>query len=351
MARKIRVLFTIPNFDTAGSQFVVLSIIEKLNKNLFDVLIGVENLPELIPDIIPNAHKIHIDFSGNFLKDVYCFAKIIRRFEIDIVHSWDYRSNFVESIACRLMFKSFLYTKKNSAWSKRWFVKSVLSKHIAYDNPEMKSNFFSHFLLRHKTTFIPHGIDLEKFRPISSAEISEDVFKLCSVGNIGENKNQYFILKQLKELPKSIHLYLFGNADDEYLFKLKTLIERENLHNRIHFRNFINNNKLPELLSKFDLFVLASQNEGLPVSVLEALACGLPVLCSDSGGGTRHIFKDGKGGVVFNLNQPKQFNDALMRFYEDESYLQEKKKEALSVARNFDILREVKAYEVLYNCL
>ena len=351
MTRKTRILFTIPNFDTAGSQYVLLAIISKLDKSVFDIFIGVENRPELIPDVVPNDHKLLIGFTGRFFKDIYSLAKVIRQSKIDLVHSWDYKSNFTEPISCRLMFTPYLYTKKNAAWSKRWFLKSFLSKHIAYNHPQMKSQFFDHFFLRNKISFIPHGIDLEQFRPIQSNHREGGVFKMCCVGNIGENKNQLFILEQLKDLPEAIHLHLFGNADPDYLIKIKAYIEKEGLHNRVHLHEFLKNDQLPELLNSFDLFLLVSKREGLPVSILEALACGTPVLCSKSGGGTEYIFNDRRGGVVFNLNEPEQFKELLLNFFENKTYFHQKKKEAITVARKFDLLKEVKAYETLYQQL
>lgn len=351
MTRKTRILFTIPNFDTAGSQYVLLAIIDKLDKSRFDIFIGVEKKPELIPDIVPDDHKILIGFTGRFFKDIYSLAKIIRQLKIDIVHSWDYKSNFTESISCRLAFASYLYTKKNASWSKRWFLKSVLSKHIAYNHPQMKSQFFDHSFLRNKISFIPHGIDLEQFVPMDYNSRDDGVFKMCCIGNIGDNKNQLFIIEQLKALPEAIHLDLYGNSDPDYLTKIKTYIEKEGLHNRVHLHDFVENKQLPQLLNSFDLFLLVSKREGLPVSILEALACGIPVLCSESGGGTQYIFKDQKGGAVFNLNQPEEFKALLLNFFKNKEYFHQKKKEAISVARKFDLVKEVKTYETLYQQL
>ncbi|WP_040278190.1 glycosyltransferase family 4 protein [Psychroserpens damuponensis] len=348
MTKKTRILFTIPNFDTAGSQYVLLAIIDKLDKSHFDVFIGVQKSQELIPNVVPDDHKMLIDYTGSFLKDIYSLAKVLYRFKIDLVHSWDYKSNFIEPIACRLAFTPYLYTKKNAAWSKRWFLKSLLSKHIAYNHPKMKSNFFNHFLLRNKVSFIHHGINLVQFKPIESNHKDEGVFKMCCIGNIGDNKNQLFILEQLKVLPEAIHLYLFGNADPVYLIKLKDFITKEQLHNRVHLREFVENDQLPELLNGFDLFLLVSRREGLPVSILEALACGVPVLCSESGGGTQYILAEEKGGVVFNLNQPEKFKESLLKFFNNKEYFHQKKKEATLTARKFDLLKEVKAYESLY---
>lgn len=348
MTKKIRILFTIPNFKTAGSQFVLLAILNKLDSNQFEVFIGVESRPELIPDIIEKSNRVHLPYSGCFLKDVNLFYRKIKFLKIDIIHSWDYKSNFVEAVACRIAFKSYLYTKKNASWSKRWFLKSFLSHHIAYDHPDMKREFFNHFLLRHKTSFIPHGVDLEQFKPLQLAIADDDVFKICCIANIGDNKNQLFLIEQMVKLPNSAHLYLYGNSEHKYLLQINSLIKKLDLAERVQINNFIENEQLPALLNKFDLFVLASKREGLPVSVLEALACGVPVLCSDSGGGTRYIFADGKGGVVFNLDKPKQFKNAISKFYENKIYYQTKKTEALALAKKFDIANEVKGYELLY---
>lgn len=348
MSRKTKILYTLPNFITAGSQYVLLTIINKLNKNRFEIFIGVEKHPELIPDIIPNDHKVQLDFNGSLIHDVISFARLLRRLKIDVVHSWDYKSHYIEALSCRFTRASYLYTKKNAAWSKRWFLKSLLSAHIAYDHPEMWSRFFNHFLLRSKVSFIPHGVDLTKFKPMESVGVQKDSFKLCCIGNIGSNKNQLFIVEQLKDLPSSIHLYLYGHKAPQYFKKLNEYIKKEELTDRVHIQNFVANDELPQLLNTFDLFVLASKREGLPVSVLEALACGIPVLCSDSGGGTRFIFEQGKGGYVFNLENPQGFKAALLKFYKDKDYFDNKKREAISLANKFDVLEEVKAYELLY---
>jgi len=351
MEKRKRLLFTIPNFNTAGSQYVLLNIIKNLDKNSFDIFIGVEKDIQLIPDVVPKDRKLLLPFSGNLVKDSVSFAIYLHRMKIDIVHSWDYRSLFTEALSCRLSATVFLYTKKNASWSKRWFLKSLLATHIVYNHPKMKSLFFSHPLLRKKVSLIPHGVDLNKFRPIETLKPDTGVFKLCCVGNIGDNKNQLFILKQLKKTPGNIHLFLYGKSSPSYLTKVESFIKQEGLQDRVHLEDFVTNDQLPQILNSIDVLVLASKKEGLPVSILEALACGVPVLCSDSGGGTRFIFNKDKGGVVFDLKKPQEFIDALLKFTHDKDYFSTKKREALEVAKNFDANLEAKAYKALYQQL
>lgn len=191
--KPIRILYTIPNFKTAGSQNVLLSILRGLDLEKFETFIAVEKFPELIPDDIPVSNQIHIQYTGKLKKDVTHFSQILKTYAIDICHSWDCKSTSVEVLACRLSGVKYLYTKKNNAWSKRWLLKSILSNHIAYDNPEMKSRFFDAFYLRSKITFIPHGVDLNTFSVKENQ--TSDVFNLCCIGNIVANKTKSKSLK------------------------------------------------------------------------------------------------------------------------------------------------------------
>ncbi|RFN60050.1 glycosyltransferase family 4 protein [Marixanthomonas ophiurae] len=348
MDKKIKVLFTIPNFKNAGSRYVLVSIIKKIDTTRFEVFIGVEKYPEHIPNIISKDRQILIPRTGKILKDISTFSKILKKHKIEIVHSWDYKSNFIKALACKRSSVAYLYTKKNDSWSKRWFVKSLLAKHIAYDNPEMKNKFFSGLLLRNKITFIPHGVDINTFKPKKLKEVATENFNICTVGNINKNKNQLFTVKTLIDLPDFVHLRLYGKPEPNYLKKLKEVIKKNNLEDRVHIKGVVPNDELPLILQNQDLFVLASKNEGLPVSVLEALACGVPVLCSDSGGGSRFIFKDKLGGKVFNLKNSEVFIKEVLKYVHDKEFYKTKTKEAVQLAHQFDICKEVTSYEKLY---
>lgn len=353
MTKKIRILYTIPNFKTAGSQYVVLSLIAGIDKEKFDVYIGVEKYPELIPDVVPHENKIHFAREGKLINDIHNFARLVKQYKIEIIHSWDYKSQFVEVLGSRWAGAKYLYTKKNAAWSNRWFLKSVLSSHIAYDNPAMEQAFFSSILLKNKISFIPHGVDTKLFRPLDSSKSSNNSkFNMCCIGNIGENKNQLFLIKALRNLPPDIHLNLYGRVETVYLKKLEKHIVELDLEKRVHFKGFVKNHELPQVLNEQDLFVLASKKEGLPVSILEALACGTPVLTSNSGGGTRYIFKENKGGVVFNLNDLATFTEPLLLWKNNqEKYKIQSKGARTLVLKKFDITREVEKYKNLYENL
>ena len=351
MSKKVRILYTIPNFKTAGSQYVVRSLLKGMDKSDFEVYIGVEKFPETIPPLVSKEHQISFSRTGHLWKDAVSFSRVLKKNKIDLVHSWDYKSEFVESIGCKLAFVRYLYTKKNDAWSKRWFLKSFLATHIAYDNPDMKRRFFSHGLLRNKITFIPHGVDTTLFKPSDEKKSHSKVFNICTIGNIGANKNQLFLIEVLQTLPEHVHLIIYGKAHALYLEQLKNEIKKKALESRVHIHGFVSNTVLPNILQKQDLFVLASKREGLPVSVLEALACGVPVLCSDSGGGSRYIFGNLADEHIFEVNNQQEFIALLKPFLENSSYYSKKRLQAIDLAKQFDVQKEVSSYSNLYKSL
>ncbi|MCG2430482.1 glycosyltransferase family 4 protein [Aequorivita xiaoshiensis] len=343
---KTKILYTIPNFKTAGSQYVLLSLFRNIDRDIFEPFICIEKFPESVPEDIFENEVILFNWSGKKRHDVLNFRAVLKKHNIDILHSWDYKSNYTEALACRLAGVKYLYTKKNNAWSKRWLLKSWLSSHIAYDNPEMKARFFNSFLLRHKISFIPHGVDTNVFKPFKP--IDHTTFNVVCVGNIGDNKNQLFIIKALKNLPHNIVLHLYGKEDKEYRKKLNDFIALNNIKKRVHFHGFIENMTIPEVYRAMDLFVLASYQEGLPVSILEALACGLPVLSSDSGGGARYILSKG-GGYIFNLDNPNSLADKLRRIATNKEEIKRLSIEGIkNINANFSVQNEISSYEKVY---
>ncbi len=346
MSKPIRILFTIPNFKTAGSQYVLLSLFEGIDKTLFDPFVCVEKFSESIPTSIPLNRQLIFDFEGNLKRDVIQFRKILKEHKIDILHSWDYKSNYLEALSTRLAGVNYLYTKKNNAWSKRWKLKSLLSTHIAYDNPSMKDRFFNSWFFKNKITMIPHGVDTEIFKPME-ADVHENLNLVC-IGNIVSNKNQLFLLETLKQLPKNVVLHLYGKEEENYKKQLDEYIAKNNLASRVFFHGFVENNKIPQILRGMDLFILPSFNEGFPVSILEAMACGVPVLSSDSGGGAYFMLQQG-GGYIFDLTNPKELLEFIVRMANDPREIETLSVEArINVVSNFSIQNEVAAYEKLY---
>ncbi len=348
MDKRIKILYTIPNFKTAGSQYVLLSLFRHIDKTAFDPYICVEKFPEAIPADISKNRCLEFKWTSNKIQSILSFRSLLKDHKIDILHSWDYKSNYLEALSCRVSAVKYLYTKKNNSWSKRWQLKSLLSNHIAYDNPEMKNRFFNSLVFRNKISFIPHGVDIEFFKPMG--KLPHQNFNIGCIGNINANKNQMAIVKTLKKLPENIILHLYGNEDEKYIQVLNNYIKNNGLENRVHFQGFIENKNIPNVLRGLDLFILSSIQEGLPVSILEAMACGVPVLSSDSGGGARYLLN---AENIFDLKHPDELIQKIMDIYKipelDKNKLN--KIGIQNIAENHTLQQEVDNYAKLYQSL
>src|SRR5699024_7176133 len=121
-----------------------------------------------------------------------------------------------------------------------------------------------------------------------------DDILLFSIGELNNNKNHEIILKAIaKAENKNIHYAIAGQG----LLKLglHELAIALNISSQIHFLGY--RKDIPELLSAADIFVFPSLREGLSVSLMEAMASGLPVIASDIRGNI-DLIDVNKGGYL-----------------------------------------------------
>lgn len=137
--------------------------------------------------------------------------------------------------------------------------------------------------------------------------IPNDGLILLSVGEINRNKNHEVIIKALTELKDArVHYLIAGNGKLRH--PLEELSKRLGVHQQVHFLGF--RNDIAELLSSADVFLLPSIREGLNVSLMEAMACGLPCICSDIRG-NRDLIGDGNSEYLVHPKEVVKWKDAI----------------------------------------
>ena len=109
--------------------------------------------------------------------------------------------------------------------------------------------------------------------------------RLLFLGEIGPRKGVFDLLKAMALLqgtdPGKARLEIGGNKNEE---ALKEAIRLQGLENCVHFNGFVSGDLKKELLSRTDVFVLPSYNEGLPISILEAMSYGCAIISTPVGG-------------------------------------------------------------------
>lgn len=165
------------------------------------------------------------------------------------------------------------------------------------------------------------GVDTQKLKNASvninqkrkELEIPEDAVLILSVGELNKNKNHKVVIKALSKINNPNICYCIcghGNLKTELI----SLAEILGIKNTVKFLGY--RNDMDEIYKAADIFIIPSKREGLPRSLMEAMAAGLPVICSDIRGNTELII-GGKGGYLCSPNDINGFSNAIEKLVND----------------------------------
>ncbi len=182
---------------------------------------------------------------------------------------------------------------------------------------------------------VGNGVDADKFAPVSRQEararyrLAENAKVLVTVGGLVERKGFHRVIACLPELLKShadLHYLVVGGPcpEGDMSQALKDQATALGLGDRVHFLGAIPPEGLKWPLSAADVFVLSTRNEGWANVILEAMACGLPVVASDVGGNAEVVCRPELGEIVPFDDQAaltEALDRALARAWNDNAIL------------------------------
>lgn len=163
-----------------------------------------------------------------------------------------------------------------------------------------------------KITVLRNGVDLELFRPEDRAQARitfgmRDEFVLASVGHLIERKGHHLAIEAMPQLPDAV-LYIAGAGEEEN--RLHQLADRLGVAGRIRFLGAIPQIQLRTLYNAADALILASSREGWANVLLEAMACGTPVVASNVWG-TPEVVASPAAGVLLPSRDAKGIAQAV----------------------------------------
>ncbi|MDD3086703.1 MAG: glycosyltransferase family 4 protein [Patescibacteria group bacterium] len=137
---------------------------------------------------------------------------------------------------------------------------------------------------------IPNGVDTSEFKPAKSKKTTRKI-RLISTGRLIARKGYQYLIPAIKGL-KNVELTLVGGGD--LRSELDELARKNQA--KVNFAGEVKHEEIVKYLQNSDIFVLPSLNEGMSNSILEAMACGLPIITTNTGGSKELI--DGNGFVI-----------------------------------------------------
>jgi glycosyltransferase involved in cell wall biosynthesis len=295
---KIKILLTIPNFDTAGSGKVVYDLANNLDKELFEIEIACSHdKGKFYPLVEALGLKIHLISTTTSYRPILSLPfkilsirKFFRKNKFDLIHSWHWSSDWTEALAARLAGIPWIYTKKAMSWgsARNWKIRSRLATVITTINPDMKEHYFKKYK---NIQLLPLGLDTDfysfqvKKYELENLKYSLDDFLVISVVNLIKSKGIEVLVDAAKLVrdPK-IKFLIVGDYSSEYGQWVYKKVQEENLIDKIYFTGKVLD--VRNYIALSDMFVTPTNInwEGMPMAPVEAMSSGRIVVGTNTSG-------------------------------------------------------------------
>lgn len=193
------------------------------------------------------------------------------------------------------------------------------------------------FKQRNKNKFVVKpGIEIAKFHPSSQKkEVQNQKIILGFLGRLTKEKGVYTLINAFNLVhQKYPEVYLTIGGDGKEFEKIQKLIVNLGLSRKVELKGEVINTK--EFYNQLDLFILPSKSEGLPFTILESLASGVPVISSNVGG-ICEVVTNNFNGILINEINPEKFANAIMDFIMNPDKLQLLKSNCVGSVSDFNI--------------
>lgn len=282
-------------------------------------------------------------------------ARLFSLKSYDIIHCHSPIGSVIARIVCLYLHKRdtfIIYTAHGFHFYKgaslfNWLVYYPIEKFLSNTTDSLITintedfEFAKKTMKAKRTHYLPGiGINCQKFQTttVNAAEkkmsigVPSAATVLLSVGELNKNKNHEVIMRALAELKnENVHYIIAGIGKlDKYLLKLSI---RLGIKDQVHLIGF--RTDIPELLKIADIFCFPSYREGMPVSLLEAMASGLPTIASRIRG-VIDCSEDGVTGFLCSPSKMSDFYAALRKLIADKQLREEMGRESSRRAMRFD---------------
>jgi glycosyltransferase involved in cell wall biosynthesis len=352
-----KVLIVTPSLIQGGGQKFVVDLAKTLDKSKYQVKLLVyykESNSVFDQAVIDNNidalyldKKVGLDFS--FFAKV---RKVLKEYKPDVIHSNLDTMLYLLPFYKRGQIK--IHTVHNMA-EKESVKLQRLVRNIAYKIKHVIPVAISdivcdsivavHKLKRDNIPIVYNGVECSRYK-CTKERNPQKTLNFINVGSIHRVKNLSFLIDCFSELVKenkNVHLTLVG--DGVLRKNIEDQIEKLNLQDYVTITGIVKD--VENYLAYGDVYVASSIFEGLPISILEAMSAGLPVI-STNVGGVPDIIKNDQNGILVELGDSSSYLEAMKLLVENENKRYELSENALKESLKYDISIMAKGYENIY---
>lgn len=364
---KIKIVYLIDQLNIGGTENQLLELIGRLNNNRYEPVLVCLRHSDFYDTVdlscekkILNVQKL---ISLNGLIALIGFARWLRKCDAQIVQTFFFDATVFGVCSAKLAgVKKIISSRRDLGF---WYTPRLLiilriinlfTNIVLVNSKAIQANVIAKEKCNpRKTAVIYNGIDLKRFR--RTLNTSQTVRKQYGikeqmvvgiVANLNRPvKRVDLFIRAASEVTKEINNIAFVIVGDGHLKnELMQLAVELTVDERVYFVG--RHQDVVKWLNCFDVGVLTSDTEGFSNAILEYLACGLPVVCTDSGG-NREIIEDGVNGYKFPKNNHMVLSQKIIQLIksDSDSLKQIKKnnnKKAASFTWEITILEHMKLY-------
>jgi glycosyltransferase involved in cell wall biosynthesis len=363
--QELRIVFLIPNLRKGGAEKLVIDIVRALSQRggIEIRLVLLENEIQFeIPDILhlirimPGKTRLSL-WKKNIL-DIDHFQSFLEDFEPHIIHTHLFEAEIFSRSCQYPRAKWFSHVHDFIPQLQNFSIRTITNKRLItnlyekyYLLKQYKKNGGNTFLTiskavneyiktvipsQFKYTLLPNAVDLKQYHVQDRKHTSDpNILKIISVGRLDKNKNHLFLIHTIKELMiRGINSQLEILGEGLERNSLEKEIQELELQDRIKLIG--NTDNVTAYLNDADLYVHSSIYEGFGLTILEAMACGLPVISTD-GIGNRELVINSENGFLITDFNPTMMADKIELLYNDHKLRMLMGEKSLKISKNFDL--------------
>lgn len=369
-----RILHIIPRLRKGGAERLCLDICNELQKRN-DVQVRLitfsdENAYQFLTKsldwkIIPASVKLSVFHKNQY--SVESLQQAIEDFAPDVIHTHLFEAEIVSRSCYCTKAKWVSHCHDNMKQFKNFDLKTLFNKELLTNFYEKRyllnryranggntfiaiskdtESYFKENARSFKTVLLPNAIDYQRFcRKINKP--CSDCLRLVHVGSFTANKNQKFLVEVASMLQsRNVLFELHFLGAGECYKEVENLVIEKQLQQQVVMHGNIAN--VEEYLWQSDLYVHSSFSEALGLTLIEAMAAGLPVVTLD-GKGNRDLIEKGKNGYMIYEQNPELFADKILEIWNDKQKYQEMSLYAQEYAKQYDIVPYVDRLLEIYS--
>jgi len=366
-----KVLLVMPTLGSGGVSRNVLYLLKHLRgeKFFFKVVVFqkksfyLNQWPAGVPLICLNKHS-----RFDFFRLIWQLRSLIREEKPDLILSFLWYANFLALLCTRvivhrpsIIIAAATYTSKMIYFSRfcraktlliRWFYPKA--SHIIAVSRGVKDDLVQNFGIRpSKIKAIYGGVDTEQIKALSREPVSFPWFEerlpiIIAVGRLAKEKNYPLLLKAFSLARRKIpsRLIVLGEGEEQEF--LEELVKEWEIEKDVSFVGFQKNPF--KWMARASMLALSSDLEGFANVIVEAMACGTPVISTRCPSGPDEIIDDGIDGLLVECGDEKALAGAILRLLEDENLRRKLAENARRKVEQFSLSRMINEYDQVLRC-